>query len=127
MGIFNALPDNILALSILKAFVDNFIAVQIVQYLFDRIENIVAKRENAGDQHFLLFPQCVQKAFIQIVKSRHCAVKGSRLCLSDRRLQSNSDRTSIMFSTQCHKALDTTRYLSHRIKFCCAIVNAIGL
>ena len=27
-----------------------------------RVENIVEKRENASYQHFLLFPQCFQKA-----------------------------------------------------------------
>ena len=26
-----------------------------------RVENIVGKGENAGNQHFLLFPQCFQK------------------------------------------------------------------
>ena len=26
-----------------------------------RVENIVGKEENAGNQHFLLFPQCFQK------------------------------------------------------------------
>ena len=26
--------------------------------VFDRVENIVGKGENAGNQHFLLFPQC---------------------------------------------------------------------
>ena len=31
-------------------------------FIFDRIENIVGKGENAGYQHFLLFPQCFQKA-----------------------------------------------------------------
>ena len=30
--------------------------------VFDRIENIVAKGENACYQHFHLFPQCFQKA-----------------------------------------------------------------
>ena len=30
-------------------------------YVFDRVENIVGKGENAGYQHFLLFPQCYQK------------------------------------------------------------------
>ena len=30
--------------------------------VFDRIENIVGKGENAGYQHFLLFPQCFEKA-----------------------------------------------------------------
>ena len=32
-------------------------------FVFDRVENIVGKGENAGYQHFLLFPQCFQKAF----------------------------------------------------------------
>ena len=30
--------------------------------LLDRVENIVGKGENAGYQHFLLFPQCFQKS-----------------------------------------------------------------
>ena len=30
--------------------------------VFDRVENIVGKGENAGYQHFLLFPQCFVKA-----------------------------------------------------------------
>ena len=30
--------------------------------VFDRVENIVEKGESAGYQHFLLFPQCFQKA-----------------------------------------------------------------
>ena len=29
----------------------------------DRVENIVGKGENAGYQHFLLFPQCFKNAF----------------------------------------------------------------
>ena len=29
--------------------------------LLDRIENNVGKGENAGNQHFLLFPQCFPK------------------------------------------------------------------
>ena len=30
--------------------------------ILGRVENIVGKGENAGYQHFLLFPQCFQKA-----------------------------------------------------------------
>ena len=30
--------------------------------VFDRVENIVGKGENAGYQHFLLFPQCFENA-----------------------------------------------------------------
>ena len=31
--------------------------------VFDGVEYIVGKVENAGFQHFLLFPQCFEKAF----------------------------------------------------------------
>ena len=40
--------------------------------VFDKVENIVGKGENAGYQHFLLFPQCFQKVsssrLLQVVK-----------------------------------------------------------
>ena len=35
---------------------------QKLNFEFERVENIVGKGENAGFQHFLLFPQCFQKA-----------------------------------------------------------------
>ena len=61
----NPLPDNIiLGLPELKAFADDKLNVtQNVKVVFHRRENIVGKEENAGYQHFLLFPQCFQKAF----------------------------------------------------------------
>ena len=31
-----------------------------LKWIFGRVENIVGKGENAGYQHFLLFPQCFQ-------------------------------------------------------------------
>ena len=34
-----------------------------VKFGLGQIENIVEKRENAGYQHFFLFPQCFQKAY----------------------------------------------------------------
>ena len=34
-----------------------------IEVLIESVENIVGKAENAGYQHFLLFPQCYQKAF----------------------------------------------------------------
>ena len=37
--------------------------------VFDSEENIVGKGENAGFQHFLLFPQCFQPFERQIVLS----------------------------------------------------------
>ena len=60
---FNSLPnDKILDWSKLKALADNKIKVtEILKIILGRVENIVRKGENAGYQHFLLFPQCFQK------------------------------------------------------------------
>ena len=45
----------------LKAFADEKINVnQKLKFYIRRVENIVGKGENAGHQHFLLFPQCFQ-------------------------------------------------------------------
>ena len=33
-----------------------------LKFVLGRVENIVEKGENAGYQHFLLFPLCFQKA-----------------------------------------------------------------
>ena len=56
----NPLPNNkILALTKLKGFADDKINVtQKMKFVLGRIENIVGKGENTGDQHFLLFPLC---------------------------------------------------------------------
>ena len=46
----------------LNEFADYKINVaQMIISVLDRVENIVGKGENAGYQHFLLFPQCFQK------------------------------------------------------------------
>ena len=46
-------------------------------FILGRAENILQKGENAGHQHFLLFPKCFQKAsFSRVVKCQDCAVKG---------------------------------------------------
>ena len=59
----NLLSDaTIPALTKLKAFTDNnFTAAKMVQFPFQRLDNIVGKGENADHQHFLLFPQRFQK------------------------------------------------------------------
>ena len=61
---FNPLPNNkIWDHSNLKAFADDILKViQMTICVTDWVENIVGKGENAGYQHFLLFPQCFQKA-----------------------------------------------------------------
>ena len=63
-NLFNSLPnDKILDQSELKAFADDKINVnKNLKFVFGQVENIVGKGENAGYQHFLLFPQCFQKA-----------------------------------------------------------------
>ena len=57
-----SLPNNkILGLYKLKALADNNINLtENLKLVLERIENIVGKGENAGYQHFLLFPQCFQ-------------------------------------------------------------------
>ena len=41
---------------------NNFTVTEIGQFFQDRIENFVGKGENAGYQHFLLFPTMFSKA-----------------------------------------------------------------
>ena len=55
---FNSLPnDKFLYLSKLKAFADVKINVrEKLEFVLGSMENIVGKGENAGYQHFLLFP-----------------------------------------------------------------------
>ena len=57
MWLNSLLRDKILDQSNFKAFaVDILNVVQIMICVSDRVENIVANEENAGYQHFLLFP-----------------------------------------------------------------------
>ena len=56
------LPNKSSDVTILKAFADNKIKIAKVRIsLFDTVENTVGKGENAGHQHFLLFPLCFPK------------------------------------------------------------------
>ena len=68
----NSLPnDKILDQSKLKALADDTINVnQELKLVWGRVENILGKGENAGYQHFLLFPKMFSKAsFLRVVKS----------------------------------------------------------
>ena len=60
---FNSLPNaEIMEWSKLKAFAEIKINVtEKLIFVFEKLENIMGKGENAGYQHFLLFPQCFQK------------------------------------------------------------------
>ena len=55
--------DKIFEQSKLRAFeADNRNVTKKLNFGMGGVENIVGKGENAGYQHFLLFPQCFQKA-----------------------------------------------------------------
>ena len=46
-----------------KTRADNkFRVAEIMGFVFESVEKIVGKRENAGYQYFLLFQQCFEKA-----------------------------------------------------------------
>ena len=61
----NSIPNSkILDWSKFKAFADNKMnGVQTMISISDTDENIVGKRENAGYQHFLLFPRFEKASF----------------------------------------------------------------
>ena len=63
----NVLPNyNFMDWIKFKAFADDKLNVGAIMIsVFDTVENIVGKGENAGYQDFLLFPQCFQKALSQ--------------------------------------------------------------
>ena len=60
----NSLPNNkILDQSKFKKLTDNKIdATKKLKFVLGMVENILGKGETAGNQHFLLFLQCFQKA-----------------------------------------------------------------
>ena len=39
--------------------------IEKLKFVLGRVENILGKGENAGYQHFLLFPECFKKSFPQ--------------------------------------------------------------
>ena len=49
-----------------------------MEYLTERAENIVEKGENAGNQHFLLFPHCFQLPSLPGLLTIWMYVKGSK-------------------------------------------------
>ena len=68
---FNSLPnDKIFNQSKFKTFADDKImTTRKLKFVLGKVENTVGKGENAGYQHFLLFPQCFQKfSFPEVLK-----------------------------------------------------------
>ena len=60
----NSLPNDKIHWTKLKAFADVKLDVaKIIISVYDRVENIVGKGENATYQHFLLFPRFQKVSF----------------------------------------------------------------
>ena len=71
----------------MKAFADNkFNVTEIMIYVFDVLENIVGKGENAVYQHFHLYPSMFSIVLcFRVVKNRDCVVKcPASNCCTDR-------------------------------------------
>ena len=78
INIVNSLPNNKnLDRSKLKAFADAKINVtEKLKSVWEAKETLWKKGENAGFQHFLLFPKLFSKGFLYRVIKRHdCVVK----------------------------------------------------
>ena len=46
-----------------------------LKFVLGKVENIMGKGENAGHQHFVLFPQCFQNfLYNRVIKNRDCVV-----------------------------------------------------
>ena len=54
--------QNVKPVQIQSISKDKLKLIKTAKTVLDKIENTVGKEENAGYQHFLLFPQCFQKA-----------------------------------------------------------------
>ena len=66
-----SIPNNkILHWSKFEASADEKMnVVKKLKFVHGRVEHIVEKEENAGYQHFLLFPQCFQTSLFGVFKS----------------------------------------------------------
>ena len=112
---FNSLPNNrVLGLSKFKTFADNKINVaQMMISVFHRVENILGKGENAGYQHFLLFPQCFQKAsFLGSLKVR---IMWQRVYMKFHKFA--QDKKKMKFNFILHKTGKLIYLIPHNPKF----------
>ena len=80
--LLNSLPnEKILDMTKVKASEDNKLNVaKMIISLCYRVENTVGKEENAGYQHFLLFPQCFPKP-ISLGSLKVWIFKGQKFCI----------------------------------------------
>ena len=65
----------------MKHFVDkNTKGIQELEFVFGWVENVVGKGENAGYQHFLLFPLFSRGLVLRVVKIWDCMEKHPVVC-----------------------------------------------
>ena len=71
----------------LKLFVEDYLSVdEMIEFLFDRVENIEGNGENAGNKHFFFFPRMFLKGLFCRVNKISCGLCGKRNeCLSKER------------------------------------------
>ena len=101
---FNPLPDDkILGLPKLKAFAGLKLNVtQNIKVVFQRIENIVGKEENAGYQHFLLFPNVFKGFFPPVRQKSSLCGKGFKDALELRGEKSLESKFAAAGSRTCN-------------------------
>ena len=94
------LPDEKkLVLSKFEAFADNFIVANKMQFLFERVENIVKKGENAGYQLFSVRQKVIRNGFLQGLKKSALYGKVLKpICQSMTALSVTSTPTSVLFA-----------------------------
>ena len=64
---------------------------KIEEVVVSTVENVVGKGENAGYQHFLLFPQCFHSLLSQNCKESALSIKRSTFLLNESVLFGNPD------------------------------------
>ena len=68
-NLFNSIPKNkILDWFKFRAFADNINVNEQLKFSLRGVENIVGKGENAGYQHFFLFPRFRKASFWRLLK-----------------------------------------------------------
>ena len=77
-----------------------------LKFVLGQVENIVGKGENAGYQHFLLFPQCFQKLSVfRVVEGQDCVPVAHLLA---QRCQRGSTQNFLFTNSLIHLFNDPT-------------------
>ena len=112
--VLNSLPSNkILDWSKLKEFADKKTNVtQKWKFILGRVENIVGKGENAGYQHFLLFPRCFQKFVFNICVIQELSKKKKKKTIHSKKvsIQLAPSRSIFAYALKALFSQSTTQF-----------------